>query len=55
MDLLLMICQKIWHLFTITGFDVVFQGITYHITLFAILTFTIVTGIAIRVLFSLFE
>ena len=55
MDLLLMIMNKTWQLFISTGFNVTFQGNTYHITLLAIFLFTPFTTIAIKVLFSLFD
>lgn len=55
MDFLLMIMSKIWNVFINTGFDVVFQGNTYHITLIAIFLFTSITAIAIKVLFSFFD
>lgn len=55
MDLFLMLINKIWTIFTNTAFNVSFQGTTYRISLYAILLFTTITAIVIKVLASFFD
>ena len=55
MDLLINIISHCWSMLNEIAIPITMNGNTYNITLYAILMFTVIGGIAVMVLFNLFK
>lgn len=55
MDILVYCIQWAWKMFMSISFPIVFQGVTYNITLYALLIFTTVVGIVAVLIAKAFE
>lgn len=55
MDILVYCVQWAWKMFMSISFPIVFQGITYNISLYAMLIFTAVVGIVATLIAKAFQ
>lgn len=55
MDVLVQIMQTVWRFFISVSFPITYQGVTYNITLYGLLIFTVIVSIAAVLIAKAFD